>query len=271
MAIRETSKGARFVIARHEPLLERLGLTTLELVRRFQGELIKNHRGRRDVVRIAPKAGADTPVLFLKRTLRPYRKDGLASLLRRGRVWSMAREEWENSLALERAGFRVARPVAYGEQCGLLWERFSFILTEAADGARTVHDFLKTWSDSALRRRVVDELAREIRRLHDAGFASPDLFARHFFLELDGAIKFCLIDMARLDRSRPVSQRRRARDLAALNVSVPLACASAAERLRFLRVYLGEANHRALFTAIRSRSEQLLKRRKFQRTFHPAS
>jgi heptose I phosphotransferase len=181
--------------------------------------------------------------------------------LRRGAVWSIARREWENGRALENAGLRVAGRVAYGEDCGPFWEKFSFIITEAASG-QTLEQFLGDSRDRALRRRVLDRLAPFVRRLHEAGLASPDLFTRHIFVETaDNEPRFCLIDMARLDRRKTLSARLRARDLAALNVTAPPGMVSPRERVRFLRSYCG-GRDKELFRLIRSRMAHLLKRRK---------
>lgn len=252
-------------IARHAALLDKLGLSTLAGVKAFQGELIKNHKGSRDIFRIrATDAAGRDQVLFLKRIWKPYKKDGLTSLLRRGKVWSVSRQEWENSTAIEAAGLRAARLVAYGEDCGLLWENFSFILTEAAIGTQTVEQFLRTRAEPLRRRRIFDALAVEIRRMHDAGLASPDLFTRHLFVDETAALpRFCFIDMARLDREQPLSERLRARDLAALNITAPLQFVSAKERVRFLRVYSRGAG-KPLASRIRRRVEYLLKRRKYR-------
>lgn len=246
-------------------MLEKLGLSTIASVKRFAGELIKNHKGRRDIFRIAAIDGQGCErVLFLKRSWKPYRKDGLASLLRHGGVWSVSRQEWENSRALEAAGLRTAGLVAYGEECGPLWEHFSFIVTEAATGTRTVEEFLRTCVEPGKRRRFMDALAAEIRKMHDAGLASPDLFTRHIFVDdREEDPRFCLIDMARLDRARPLSDSMRVRDLAALNITAPLRFVSARERVRFLRQYAGD-DARILFPRIRRRVEYLLKRRKFK-------
>lgn len=252
-------------IAKHAALLEKLGLSTLAGVKKFAGELIKNHKGRRDIFRIAAtdEQGNKT-VLFLKRSWKPYRKDGLASLLRRGQVWSVSRQEWENSRALEATGLRTAGLVAYGEECGPLWENFSFIVTEAATGNRTVEEFLRSPAEPGRRRRILDALAAEVRKMHDAGLASPDLFTRHIFVDdREEAPRFCLIDMARLDRARTLSDSKRVRDLAALNITAPLRFVSARERVRFLRRYSRD-DARVLFPRIRRRVEYLLKRRKFK-------
>ena len=246
-------------------MLDGLGLSTLEGAKAFKGDLVKNHKGRRDIFRIRTKAedGRDL-VLFLKRNLKPYKKDGLASLLTRGRVRSLSRQEWENSMALEATGLKTAGLVACGEECGPLWEKFSFIITEAAIGRQTLEQFLRDCHDAPKRRRVFDTLAREIRKMHDAGLATPDLFSRHIFVDAEAqSPEFCLIDMARVDRARPLSQRLRARDLAALNITAPIRHVSARERLRFLRVYAGQTD-KPLEQQIRRRVEYLLHRRKFR-------
>jgi tRNA A-37 threonylcarbamoyl transferase component Bud32 len=245
--------------------LEQLGLTTISGAKAFRGKLVKQHGGRRDVFRIDAQAdNGRNIVLFLKRSWKPYKKDGLASLLRRGRVWSVSRQEWENSRLIAQAGLSAPTLVAYGEETGLAWERFSYFITEAAEGEETLRHFIQTSRDDQQRLRVFEALVRAIRCLHDAGLATPDLFARHIFLAWsEGQPKFCFIDVARLDQRQPLTDRLRARDLAALNLTAPLRFVSLRDRLRFLRVYRGE-KHRQLRTLITQRVHRLLRtRRKF--------
>jgi tRNA A-37 threonylcarbamoyl transferase component Bud32 len=253
------------VIAAHRELVERLRLDTVAGAKAFQGTLVKNHRGHRDIFVITAKDehGAELQ-LYLKRNLKPYRKDGIRSVLLRGRCWSSSREEWENSLLLQKAGLRTAGLVAYGEECGLLWEKFSFLVTAAAEGRQTLREFLRDCPVGSLRKRVLRTLAAEIAKMHAAGLASPDLFTRHIFV--DDTSKppgFSLIDMARLDRRRALPKALRARDLAALHVTAPLAWVSWRERVRFLVHYAGHLD-RELFRLTKARSAHLLKRRKFK-------
>lgn len=250
-------------VVKYQTQLQQLGLTKLKEVQRFSGELVKNHKGRRDILRIHTTDNGRPLILYLKRIWRPYKKDGLWSLVRRGRVHSACRQEWDNSLALAAAGLKTAELVAYGEECGPLWERFSFIITRAAEGSQTLEHFLQTCTNGPTRRRVIEALAREIRRMHDAGLSTPDLFTRHIFLNpCPDRPTFCLIDMARMERQKTTPPRRRARDLAELNITTPLPHASAAERLRFLRTYAGSLD-RNLIRLIRRRMSYLLKRPKF--------
>ena len=247
------------VIANYAEALRPLGLGTLEGVKSFRGDLIKNHKGRRDIQRLQIQNDGRPLTLFLKRNWQPYKKDGLHSLLTRGAVWSQSRLEWGNSLALQRAGIAVAEPVAFGEECGPLWEIFSFIITAAARGEITLDNFLAANLATAERQQVLDALARFVRKMHAAGFASPDLFTRHIFLKRGAAPEFCLIDMARLDRRAKLSPTVRARDLAALHVTAPQRFLTALERLRFLEIY----GALELQPRIEARARHLLRRKKF--------
>jgi tRNA A-37 threonylcarbamoyl transferase component Bud32 len=252
-------------LARHQTILQRLRLATLDQVRVFQGETIKAHgKGRRDILRIQTYDETGAPlVLYLKRTWRAYTKDGLRTLLRHGRVHSISWQEWENSLSLHQAGLKTAPLVAYGEDCGWLRERFSFLITESVEGEGTLEQFLQECHHPEHRHRVLDALARSIRKMHEAGLAMPDLFTRHIFLDLPGDQPvFYFIDMARLDRRAGGSVSGRVRDLAALNVTAPLRHVSMRERLRFLRIYYGRID-RKLVAGISARMKRLLRRRKY--------
>lgn len=266
----EAFGGRRIVIARHRETLDRLRLTTLDEVRRFQGERLKDHRGRRDILRIATTDTEGLPlVLYLKRTWRPYRKDGLRQLLRGRRVRSISRIEWDNARRLEDAGLHYAARVAFGEDCSWCWERFSFLITEAAPGDCTLDAFLRDEKDRRCRRTVLHALGREVRRLHDAGLASPDLFTRHIFLRWEGREPaFCLIDMARLDQGRGIASRLRTRDLTALHLSAPQRWVTPSERLQFLGAYEPDRRERRqLVVSVIRRSQSLLRRRRKFRDF----
>lgn len=253
------------VIEKHQSVLARLGLGTVEQFQNFQAEVLENVPGKRDVLRIrTTDEHSRELILYLKRHWRTDRKDGLKSLLQHGRVWSVARLEWENAKALQRAGLHTAGLVAYVEVCGPFWEHFSCLLTQAAAGPQTLHQFLRECRDRSQRRRVFDALAREIRRMHGAGLSMPDLFTRHIFFDPAAPeLVFSFIDMARLDRGRRLPAKRIAQALAALNVSAPLRFVSTKERVRFLRQYAGD-QMRTLVRPIAERTKRLLGRKKYR-------
>lgn len=261
------------LIERHHTLLEKLGLSTLDGVKSFQGEIIERIPGKRDVQRFRAKAESGRELVFyLKRHWRSDRKDALLSLLKQGHLWSVARVEWENARVLQAAGFHTAALVACGDEINLMGEKFSFLLTEAAAGPMTLDQFVRSGQDSTRTRHVLDSLARELQRLHQRGLSLPDLFARHIFFDPDAeSIQFCFIDVARLVRRRNLSIPQQARALAALNVTAPLRFVSARERVRFLRVYAGEKELRPLVDRIASRTTRLLERKKYRDFLTPAS
>lgn len=261
------------LIERNHALLERIGLATLAGVKSFRGEVIECVAGKRDVQRIcaADESGRKL-VMYLKRHWRSDRKEALLSLIKHGRVWSVARVEWENARILQRAGFHTAELVACGDEMTLLGERFSFLLTEAARGPVTLGQFIQDCRDLALRRRVFDALALELRRLHHVGLSMPDLFSRHVFFDPAAhPLDFSFIDVARIERRRRLSIMHRVRALAALNVTAPIRFVSARERVRFLRLYAGEKELRPLVDRIASRTARLLERKKYRDFLKPAS
>ncbi len=248
----------------YRDILSRIGLLDTSATKDAGGDVVKTQRGKRDILRIAADDSGKPIVLYLKRQWVAYRKDAVKSLLRYGEVRSISRVEWENSLRLQQAGIETAEMVACGEECSATTEHYSFLITREADGNRTLDDFMDQCACCSTRRRVIDGLAAIVRQMHGAGLAAPDLFARHIFLDTcPSRVRFQFIDMARLDVRPRISPRLRARDLAALNASLPLHMVSGRERIRFLRAY-DKRKSRTLVPAVRRRMVHLLKRSKFR-------
>jgi hypothetical protein len=87
-------------------------------------------------------------------------------------------------------------------------------------------------------RARLSRAARTVRALHGAGFAFPDLLARHLRVGADGEVR--LIDVARLrgpGRARPLA---RAVDLGALLGTLPRLAVPERARLRFFREAAGD-------------------------------
>ena len=165
---------------------------------------------------------------------------------------------------MKEKGFSTPEMVAYGEDCSVFREAFSFIITKVAKGDQTLYEFSRDCHDVNRRRQVFDALANEITRLHHSGLATPDLLSRHIFIDGTPDIPgFCFIDMARLYRVKRCSDRSCARDLAILNVSIPLTFVSLRERVRFLRKYR-EDGWRKLVPQIKKRVFNLVKRNQYR-------
>lgn len=261
------------VILEHESALRALGLHTLEGAHGCRGGvLVDDHRGNRDVLRFDILDDQGRPiVLYLKRMWKANLKDGLKSLLRRGRVWSKARTEFENYLAAGARGIRTARPVACGERCSWLSECFSYIVTEAAPGL-PLDEWLATHRTAPARAEMLAAVGRFVRSMHDAGIAFPDLFARHIFIDSaqaePEAWRFSLIDVTRMEFGAFIRTSRRVRDLAMLSLSVPLREVSMRERLACLRGYQGQSTtgrRSTLARRINACVARLLRRERFRR------
>ena len=86
------------------------------------------------------------------------------------------------------------------------------------------------------------QLARQVRRLHDAGFDHRDLKFANLLVAADPAdarIWFLDLDGVRVWRSLP--RRRAVQNLARINVSsLVVDLVSDSDRLRFLKWYLGD-------------------------------
>lgn len=248
----------------YQYVLQQLGLASTEQVKAHSGKLIKRYKDRRDVAIFHSSFEDGRPVtLFVKRTFTAMAKDSYRTLLRHGRVWSCSREEFENLRTLQRAGLQTCEPVAYGEECSAFRERFSYVIVAGVPAEHTLLDFLHLCQDPATRQRVLKDVARTLRRMHDAGLSWPDLYARHLFVTWDTEpVQVILIDVARLDHNWWTSPLRRARDLANLGISIPPALASEQERLQFLREYAGGPLPRLIALAVRLRLSRLSRSKK---------
>lgn len=103
-------------------------------------------------------------------------RHGLRAVLLRREVPRL--QEAANLRWLDGHGFQVPRPLV----AGLLWRaglpRYQFLLTRWVDGARTLERVLDEDTPQE-RRAILDELARELARMHALGFVHRDLYPRN--------------------------------------------------------------------------------------------
>jgi len=155
---------------------------------------------------------------------------------------SRSKRTFRRGHALLVRGIATARPAAAVDlrRRGALAD--TLLLTEPVPDGRPLSDWLRADPPAAHRRHVAWELARLIRRMHDAGLAHRDLKAPNILIAPapDGQPRPVLVDLDGLRRVRRPSARRRARDLMRLSVSLDeWGVARRTDRLRFLRTYLG--------------------------------
>ena len=150
--------------------------------------------------------------------------------------------------ALSQLGFHVPPAVAGGEErdLGVLRRAFLLTLEVAAQPLATVlrERFAPPLDRPAVRRKRkwLRQLALETRRLHQHGFVHGDLIASNILVGLgeDGGVTFFYMDNDRTRRYPAwLPHLLRRRNLVQLN-RIVLPGISLQDRMRFLRVYLGE-------------------------------
>jgi len=125
-----------------------------------------------------------------------------------------ARRELANLLWLRARLFLAPRPLAAAWISRRGIPRFQALLTEAVPGAETLPEALRG-AGPAERRALLDELTRELARLHAVGFAHRDLFPRNLVVASDtGVRRIHFLDVRRGGRARP--RRGAAYDLGCL-------------------------------------------------------
>ena len=236
--------------------------------------LTKPGLGGRERWRWELSNGAGESVLFLKRYAATPLRDQWDRVRRQCATHSRGWWEFDQSRRLSAARIPVARAVGFAEQMRGALERCSAVLLERVPGDA----FDRVWTQAAARgdpltrgaarSDVARRLARLIAAFHGTGACHRDLYLCHVFVELDPEARrppaFCLIDLARTHRPRWRKMRWILKDLAQLDSSARAIGASRADRLRFLRAYLGlearAARVRWYARRIVARSDRILRR-----------
>ncbi len=157
---------------------------------------------------------------------------------------SRARRSVRSAALLRSHGFRHPEPYAAAELRSAGSIRASYLISEPLRSARTLSVFIdlrtRARGERARRRRsVLAAVAREIRRLHDAGLFSSDLQETNLMIDqVEGEPKIYFVDLDGFRRLRRVRQQRRERNLVQLDRSIGRFLRRSA-RLGFLYAYLG--------------------------------
>ena len=223
------------------------GATATELLE-LPGEVVSGHPDRH-VVRVE-LPGWDR-ALYLKRQHRVTWRERLRQW-RDGFGWrSRCGREVELLKQLDTAGLPSPRWVAHGEdgsgRAFLLVEE----LTDHVELRSLARGFAACGVAAAAATPQAANLGRAVAALHDAGFDTPDLTAKHVFVDPAGGVT--LIDWQSARRLRVVPAAARVRALAALHASLADHLATPRQRLDFLRAY-----RRASGLPIRARAVERL-------------
>ncbi|MBI5395354.1 MAG: hypothetical protein HZA91_08685 [Verrucomicrobia bacterium] len=160
---------------------------------------------------------------------------------------SPAMEEWRLARRLSARGVPIAPHLAVGETRFLRTLQEATLVTEGLSGWETISDFLAGHGGGrtravapGLRQAFARELGKFVRLLHDRGVLQVDLHGSNILMRvMGGRPEFRLVDLDGIIVHRLVPRSERFANLVTLHIYFTL-CSSRADRLRFLRAYLGD-------------------------------
>ena len=201
------------------------------------------HEGRRAFVKRVDSGG--------------YSKGLLARLL-----GSRARRALRGERILAEGGFRHPQPLLIMEERSFGSVRASYILTEALNDAQVLSAVaVGRRRPRKLRKEASEQVAREIRRLHDAGIYTRDMQETNLMIEnRDSEFPLFFVDFEDFRRTQSVSIRQRMINLVHLDRSIGR-FAPRQHRLRFFYNYFGyqlsREERRALLKQYRTVRDQI--------------
>jgi tRNA A-37 threonylcarbamoyl transferase component Bud32 len=202
-----------------------------------QNQFLKNSRSSTVIELEMPTPQGPRAMIFKRFRLRSG-TDLLANAFRT----SPAVRSWQMGHGLLERGLPTARPwlVLHRKRWGLKAE--GYLLCEKIEAATDLASFVEkgTLED---RRRLLERLARLIRKLHQVKLSHRDLKAANLLVQADGTLTF--IDLVGVRVEGAISRRTRVQNLTRLNASfLNSKTVSHTDRLRFLLLYLNAGLHR---------------------------
>ena len=250
----------------YQELLTRNGLDDFDALLRTPGQNHLSKRGLadwRERIVLTLESPTGRKRFYLKRYSHPPLRQQLNRLLSGYDSTSEIECHWLREVA--RLGIEVPVAVAFGSRRSGPREIKSLLLTAEVPG-----EPLEKWLpvqgpdlDWPARMLLSRKLAELVSRLHNAGLIHRDLYLSHIFVEWDGrdCCRLHILDLHRIIRPRWRARRWVVKDLAALNYSTPATLAGRADRLRWLKCYLGAniraADLRPLIAAIVRKTERI--------------
>ena len=241
--------GGRLIVNRQfRELFVAHGLTTFAALYAWRdGEVVRKVKSRSTarVELTSAKLPGQTLTFYIKKHGRPKLKEYLKPLLNFGRPILGARNEWEAILEFHAAGIPTMIPIAFGESGDQ-----SLVMTEGLGTDYTLLDWASSrWADAAqvgltneqregCQRELISRVAQIASRMHARGAHHQDFYLNHMLWCGDRSrYDLRIIDLGRVRFHKKLSRRWIIKDLAQLDYSASgLSCA---DRLRFLRLYLG--------------------------------
>jgi heptose I phosphotransferase len=231
---------------RFAPALEAHGLTTFDAIFKLAGGKVVRSVGSRSTAQILLNAGGPGQSFYLKRHAAASLVERVKPVIHLSQPILGARNEWEAILRFHAAGIPTMTPVAFGES----GER-SLVMTEDLGTNRTLLDWVNDTTGSRpqrsgavsrdagiVKRELLRHIANIARRMHASGLFHQDFYLNHMLCCGEpNRLDVRVIDLGRVRERRGPATRWIMKDLAQLDYSArQLSCA---DRLRFLRLYLG--------------------------------
>ncbi len=227
-----SNQGKLTIHPRYRSWLAKCGLRTAADLIDLPGTIVAGHPDRH-VRRVEIRSGHLTRTLYLKREhsvgLRVRLKNALAGF------GFVSRSEREAIVLdrLETAGFSAPHWIAYGED----GSGRAFLLLDELSNHRELRELLADESVfHAQRRKLAEQLGATLARLHDAGFETPDLAAKHIHFPVGSPIP-TILDWQSSRSNSSHSALAGLAALAHLNASLADHLATPRERFRAARAY----------------------------------
>ena len=158
----------------------------------------------RDVHKLAFGQGPDKRTFFIKRFHSPHIDDIISSCRNFGRPMSQGSIEWKNIYFLLNNNIGTYQPVCFGERtiCGI--ESKSFVITEKLKSTDFKEFISQKWLglERNLQERIITEIAKFIRRMHNLNISMTDLYVWHIFIDENSIEKNCQLSIIDLHRMR---------------------------------------------------------------------
>jgi heptose I phosphotransferase len=152
-----------------------------------------------------------------------------------------AKNEWRAIQHCQRLGVPTLEIMGFGCRGANPAHYQSFLLTTELTHAISLEDFCKDWRSQppsvALKRGLIQEIARTARLLHDSGANHRDFYLCHFLRDERAPHPLYLIDLHRAQLRSDTPRRWRVKDLAGLYFSSKDIGLTSRDLLRFIKDY----------------------------------
>jgi len=218
------------------------GEDVFEQVMGLEGEVHRDMPGRKTI-----RVELDGSSYFIKQHFGVGWREILKNLIALRMPIIGAETEWQAIRRLDELGIATTPAIAFGYRGCSPASRQSFVITRDLGGIVSLEDYCRDWAtrppDLATKRRLIREVARIARTLHDNGLNHRDFYLCHFCLDARrleaGEVYLYLLDLHRMGMHRHLGRAERMKDMAALYFSAMDCGLSERDRLRFIRLYRG--------------------------------